>query len=76
MPVLSAVGAGMTPYTGKIFYEAQKMDIDHLVPLKWAWVHCAYNWSYDKRTAFAKVMSHLMLGVIALTVEQLIRFLE
>lgn len=41
------------PYTGKIFYEARKMDIDHLVPLKWAWDHGAYTWSDSKREQFA-----------------------
>ncbi len=47
------------PYTGKIFYEAQKMDIDHLVPLKWAWEHGADRWSLDKRKAFANDEANL-----------------
>ena len=47
------------PYTGKIFYEARQMDIDHLVPLKWAWTHGAYGWSYQKRKTFANDESNL-----------------
>lgn len=41
------------PYTGKIFLEARKMDIDHLVPLYWAWQHGADQWSNAKREKFA-----------------------
>ncbi|WP_020683930.1 HNH endonuclease family protein [Marinobacterium rhizophilum] len=41
------------PYTGKIFYEARDLDVDHLVPLKWAWDHGASNWSAEQRRKFA-----------------------
>lgn len=41
------------PYTGKIFMEARKMDIDHLVPLYWAWQHGADRWDSSKRKQFA-----------------------
>ena len=47
------------PYTGKIFYEAQQMDIDHLVPLKWAWDRGASSWSDGKRKAFANDEANL-----------------
>ena len=47
------------PYTGKIFYEARDVDIDHLVPLKWAWEHGADRWSFDKRKAFANDEANL-----------------
>ena len=30
-------GRWLAPYTGKFFFEASDVDIDHLVPLKWAW---------------------------------------
>lgn len=41
------------PYTGHIFTNAGDMDIDHLVPLAWAWDRGAASWSQEKRRAFA-----------------------
>ena len=41
------------PYTGIIFVEASDLDIDHLVPLNWAWQHGAWRWSEDRRIDFA-----------------------
>lgn len=29
------------PYTGEIFLESRFVDVDHLVPLRWAWTHGA-----------------------------------
>lgn len=46
-------GRWLDPYTGKTFYEARQVDIDHLVPLKWAWDHGADKWSKAKRVQFA-----------------------
>lgn len=41
------------PYTDRIHTEARKLDIDHLVPLAWAWDHGAARWSDAKRARFA-----------------------
>jgi 5-methylcytosine-specific restriction endonuclease McrA len=41
------------PYTGDVFADPAKMDIDHIVPLKYAWDHGADKWNIGKRTAFA-----------------------
>ncbi len=41
------------PYTGRVFTEARNLDIDHLVPLKWAWDHGAANWDQNTRVSFA-----------------------
>ena len=46
-------GRWLDPYTDKIFYDAHEMDIDHLVPLKWAWDHGAFLWDIGKRRKFA-----------------------
>ncbi|USE39512.1 HNH endonuclease family protein [Endozoicomonas sp. SCSIO W0465] len=46
-------GRWLDPYTGKTFYNARDVDIDHLVPLKWAWDHGAYTWTPEKRKQFA-----------------------
>lgn len=46
-------GRWLDPYTGKILTESKQVDIDHLVPLKWAWDHGAYLWEPKKRAQFA-----------------------
>ena len=48
------------PYTGKVFYNARKMDIDHIVPLYWAWQHGADLWSSEKRKLFANDDANLL----------------
>ena len=46
-------GKWLDPYTGKTFRQSGDVDIDHMVPLYWAWQHGAYDWSRDKRVRFA-----------------------
>jgi hypothetical protein len=41
------------PYTGQVFLNARNMDVDHLVPLYWAWQHGADRWPEAKRERFA-----------------------
>ena len=41
------------PYTGKIFTSSRNMDVDHIVPLKYAWDRGASAWSPDKRDRLA-----------------------
>ena len=52
-------GRWLDPYTNQTFYNAKDMDIDHLVPLKWAWEHGAGRWSDDKRERFANDPANL-----------------
>jgi len=52
-------GRWLDPYTGKIFYNARDLDVDHVVPLKWAWEHGAERWSQEKRRQFANDESNL-----------------
>jgi len=40
-------------YSGKTIYKASDIDIDHVVPLKWAWDHGANKWSKKKRVEIA-----------------------
>ncbi len=47
------------PYTGKIFYAAGDLDVDHLVPLRWAWEHGANGWTSKQRRKFANDESNL-----------------
>lgn len=41
------------PYTGEIFLDSSALDIDHLVPLKWAWDRGAHGWDDAQRISFA-----------------------
>lgn len=40
-------------FTGNVITDARKLDIDHVVPLKWAWEHGAASWPKAKRVKFA-----------------------
>nr|WP_244264450.1 HNH endonuclease family protein [Marinobacter algicola] len=46
-------GRWISPFTGKVIQNASDIDIDHVVPLKWAWNHGANTWSRAKREKFA-----------------------
>lgn len=46
-------GRWISPFTGKVIQNASDIDIDHVVPLKWAWDHGANAWSRAKREKFA-----------------------
>lgn len=46
-------GRWLDPYTGRIFTQSSDIDIDHLVPLHWAWQRGAWEWSRQKRQDFA-----------------------
>jgi len=46
-------GRWISPYTGNVIYDASEIDIDHVVPLKWAWDHGASDWTRSMREAFA-----------------------
>lgn len=46
-------GRWISMYSGEVIFDASKVDIDHIVPLKWAWDHGANNWSRSKREKFA-----------------------
>ncbi|MBE3640570.1 HNH endonuclease family protein [Mangrovicoccus algicola] len=46
-------GTWRDPYSGEVHSEAEEVQIDHLVPLKWAWMHGAHGWSAAERDRFA-----------------------
>lgn len=46
-------GRWLDPYTDRIFYEARAIDIDHLVPLAYAHVRGADQWTAAQRRQFA-----------------------
>lgn len=46
-------GRWISPFTGAATHDAADIDIDHVVPLKWAWEHGAAQWPQEKRERFA-----------------------
>lgn len=46
-------GRWISPFTGKTIHDPSAIDIDHVVPLKWAWDHGANAWSQQERERFA-----------------------
>ena len=46
-------GRWVSMYDGKVITKASKVDVDHMVPLKEAWVSGGHAWNEDTRTRFA-----------------------
>lgn len=46
-------GTWYSPYDGKVLKSEKYVDVDHLVPLAYAWRSGAKRWSQAKRRAFA-----------------------
>lgn len=53
-------GRWISPFTGQTIYDASVIDIDHVVPLKWAWDHGAHLWHKDKRKKLANDPANLL----------------
>lgn len=54
-------GLWMDPYTGQFYEKASDLDVEHIVPLKWAHDHGAANWSIEKKRQFAEDPDNLWL---------------
>jgi hypothetical protein len=48
-------------YLDKHFTESSDLDVDHIVPLKWAHDHGAAEWSKDRKKEFANDTGNLLL---------------
>lgn len=53
-------GRWYDPYTDTTFTTARDLDIDHVVPLSYAWAHGAHAWSAEQRHAFANDLRNLL----------------
>lgn len=53
-------GRWYDPYTDSTFTSARDLDIDHIVPLSFAWDHGAYSWDNETRRAFANDLRNLL----------------
>jgi len=56
-----ARGAWRSFFTLNYVNEASKVDIDHVVPLHWAWQHGAHAWSKSKRVRFSNDYANLVV---------------
>ena len=54
-------GRWLSLFTGDILRNAGDTDIDHVVPLYFAWYHGAYAWDYEDRIAFANDPRNLIV---------------
>ena len=52
-------GKWISIFTNEELYSASNVDVDHLIPLSWAWQHGAFKWDYEKRQEFANDMRNL-----------------
>lgn len=46
-------GTWQDPYSGEILRDPKNVDIDHVVPLKWAHDHGGASWTPERKRAFA-----------------------
>ncbi|GAA3123583.1 HNH endonuclease family protein [Nonomuraea salmonea] len=63
-------GRWVSPYDGGEWTDPQDLDIDHMVPLKQAWVSGAWAWTQDKREAFANSLDDSQLWAVTDNVNQ------
>ncbi|WP_232325180.1 HNH endonuclease family protein [Microbulbifer agarilyticus] len=54
-------GLWMDPYTGQFFELASDLDVEHIVPLKWAHERGGAEWSRERKRAFAEDPDNLWL---------------
>lgn len=55
-----SAGRWIDPFGGKTLTRASDIDIDHVIPLKWAHAHGAANWPRDRKEQFANDPDNLL----------------
>ncbi|TPX11807.1 uncharacterized protein E0L32_007544 [Thyridium curvatum] len=63
-------GSWTSPYDGATWTAASDVDIDHMVPLKNAWISGASSWSSSRREAFANDITRPQLWAVTDNVNQ------
>lgn len=48
-------------YLAKKFTIAKRLDVDHIIPLKWAHTHGGWRWSKEQKQVFANDYENLLL---------------
>jgi 5-methylcytosine-specific restriction endonuclease McrA len=59
-------GEWYDPYSGDTFTISKDLDLDHIVPLKFAHGHGADNWSRERKAMFANDLDNLILAKASL----------
>ncbi|GAB2883743.1 DUF1524 domain-containing protein [Microbulbifer echini] len=54
-------GLWLDPYTGSFYSRASDLDVEHIVPLKWAHDHGGAKWSRKLKRQFAEDIDNLWL---------------
>jgi hypothetical protein len=54
-------GRWKCPYTGRVLTLASDVDVDHVIPLKWAYDHGGADWSPEKKRRFANDPLNLLV---------------
>lgn len=49
-------GVWKCPYTGEVFRDARKLDVDHMVPLKEAHLSGGWKWAAEKKEKYANYL--------------------
>jgi 5-methylcytosine-specific restriction endonuclease McrA len=60
------VGEWYDPYSGDTFTISKDLDLDHIVPLKFAHGHGADKWSRERKAMFANDLDNLILAKASL----------
>jgi 5-methylcytosine-specific restriction endonuclease McrA len=48
----------LCPYTGHVFEDPSKLDVDHMIPLKYAHDHGGADWNPERKQEYANDLSH------------------
>ncbi|KAF3934657.1 hypothetical protein ABW20_dc0103528 [Dactylellina cionopaga] len=63
-------GTWRCPYSGGTYFAASDIDIDHMIPLKNAWISGASSWTTTKRGQFANDLTNPQLWATKDSVNQ------
>ena len=66
----ATAGKWYSPYDGATWTAASDVDIDHMVPLKNAWISGAWAWTTAKRESFANDLNDPQLWAVTDNVNQ------
>jgi hypothetical protein len=66
----ATAGRWFSPYDGATWSAASDVDIDHMVPLKNAWISGAWAWTTAKRQSFANDLTNPQLIAVTDNVNQ------
>jgi hypothetical protein len=59
-------GERYDPYSSETFTQSEDLDLDHIVPLKFAHGHGADKWIRERKTMFANDLDNLILAKASL----------